>query len=562
MQRRPLMGLLLAIITPLLSLGQSQGDLSLTYTPEEGLKAEFWYWQDVYGDSLALVLYGAKLEELRLSQGRLKQSLDYQEIEGKLWIKLPRDLDPRSRIYLKYRYSQEALNASPFFESLDPGLIFNAYNLEEGVRSGVPGWLIPSGEKPYENMRLGLLFPEDLEPGLPLEEDYEIELQDGRRLMYYQNEISPLDLAAFYLAIGEFRRFDAEDLLEDLQEKENLLIRGKLAIFEQKYQEVLGFLSRNKSIIWTDDELAKLEGLEGQALPPSFLGEELLASYFPKEQREKQYAILSQYWQGEELLETYLKFWQEQLGPKWIENLNKRFEAGDSTELFWDYYSDALLSSKGLSWEDSSSAELSKEDLGFISLLEAVKQRRKPLQLNLKYGFKSQENRLYFFISQADTTLNIRGMLSGELILKDEQKPFNEFFILGLADTLAIELSESPRTLYLNQPDHRLLRFVETSRPLNYWLYDLSKAPSPERRRAALLKLLDIAGPNLLATVVGIDLDSGEPELQHLALSKVKDLKPNGRLRLESTLRAMAQDNSNVKLMQKAEAIVKEFWPE
>lgn len=561
MQSRHLLPQLLALFLPLFGLGQSLGDLSLEYQEGGSIEAEFWV-QQAFGKTLELDLFQANIREVRLSQGRLKDSLSYTYDFEKLRVSLPDNLDPRSRIYIRYSYSLETIQNSPFFELLKPGIVFNLYNLEEGARSGVPGWLIPANQTPYQELKLGLLFPQDLKPGLPLEEDYAIELKDRRKLVYFYNE-DALDLAAFYLVLGEFRRFDPEDFLEDLEEKEDFLRRGKLALFQEKYSRLLDFVAANKSLIWTDEQLENLMALEVLPDPPTFLSAESLETKYVSSHRAMQNAILASHYTGKELSDQFHQFWKATLGPQaWQENLDLALERGDTSVLFWDYYSQWQLAQRDLVWQDSINVQKSEVERHYISILAAAQKRKAPLALKVSYRLKAQESRLYFYLSQPDTSLRFSSSLKGEMLFKDEVKSFSTNFSLGEADTVFIDLEKSPLSLYLEPRENALLSFEEIGRPINYLLYDLSKAPSAEKRRSALLSLLEKAGPNLMATVVGIALDSGDPQLQQLALDKVKDLRPGGRARLESTLKAMALEQSNVKLMQKAKRIVEEYWPQ
>ena len=76
-----------------------------------------------------------------------------------------------------------------------------------------------------------------------------------------------------------------------------------------------------------------------------------------------------------------------------------------------------------------------------------------------------------------------------------------------------------------------------------------------------MLKLLESAQPKLLTTVVGVALDSEDPELRKLGLEKFSSLRPDGKNRLRSSLEAMAQDEADVKLKQKAQELLLEMEP-
>ena len=538
---------------------QDQADLSLEYKEGEGVKGELWLSTDLQEKTILLRLFGAEVDEVRLSQGRLKQALNYRFSKDTLLIQIPSDLDKRSRIYIAYHYTWEQLAKSPFVELLEPGMVFNAFNLEEGARSGTPGWIIPSRLGSYDMLKIGLLFPRELNPELPLEADYEIELDESQKLTYYRSN-APVDLSAFYLVFGDFRRFDPEDVLEDLQENEALLARSRLAQFEANFQGVLTFVSHRYGQILTDENLQTLSDLEPQVAPQGFWTEGL-EKQMNLDQQNRSYSIIASFEKGD-LFTTWLQYAKGLLGvEQWRQNLKKHFENGDTSQLFWSYLMEGYLEEKGLSWQDSLKVSLSENQRMHLSIAKTALKRKKPLDFKLSYRFKSSREGMEFYLEQPDSNVSISGSLDLRAVLKDTIINTIVPFEIGTLDTVFVPISESPRSIYISPVSSPFLRFLE-ERPLSYWLYDLNKAPSGGQKREALIKLLEIANPNLLATVIGIALDSGEPELQLLALSRVNDLRVDGLKRLESTLKSLAKESSNVKLMQKADSLVKEYWPE
>ncbi|GEM_PF-2165393 len=540
---------------------QDKADLNLEYSEGKGFEAQMWLSTNFDKPNLKLMLYGAEVLEVRLAQGRLKQALPFRLSADTLLIELPPKLDPRSRIYIAYRYTWESLAESPFVELLKPGLVFNAFNLEEGARSGTPGWLIPSRNGSFDELRIGMIYPKDLNLGIPLEEDYEIELKGSKNLRYFQSE-APVDMVAFYLVFGDFRRFDPEDVLEDLAENEELLEKSRLAQFEATYGFILDYVSREYGFMLTNEALKELEELEERPAPQGFWSEGLEAK-MSRPVQNKTYAILANFEKDEDrLFKKWFDYCRNAIGAqRWSQNLESHYANGDTSNFFWSYFLADYLKQHQLSWADTSKATKSKQERFYLSMAQSLYHRKKAIDFKVSYRLKNAQQRMEFYLEQADTNISISGSLKAQIVFKDSTVERELDYLLGERDTIYVNISESPRSLYLSIPEDRFLSFKE-ERPLTYWLYDLNKAPEEAQRRRALLELMEIANPNLLATVVGVALDSGEPELQLLALSKVKDLRPDGLRRLESTLKAMAQDESNVKLMQKTKALVQEIWPE
>jgi len=216
------------------------------------------------------------------------------------------------------------------------------------------------------------------------------------------------------------------------------------------------------------------------------------------------------------------------------------------------------LESKGLSWADTNQVIRPQDSLE-IAKAGFFQKSRKALVVDINYRLMARENRLYLYTKFADSIV-LPTEITGQLSFQADSQRFDIKANLKQQDTLFIEIAEAPRSLYLDPDPWGLISWRE-NRPLTYLLYDLSQGPNPETRRQALLKLLESAQPKLLTTVVGVAMDSEDPELRKLGLEKFSSLRPDGKNKLRSSLEAMAQDEADVKLKQKAQELLLEMEP-
>lgn len=544
--------LLLSKVVPLASQAPAM-EINWHYQEGQDQKIELWISPEK-GLPLEYQLLDAEIISVRLSEGRLKKPLDYSYQQDRLKIRVPGPLDQRARIYVKYQIAWSEIQESPFISLLKPGLALNALNMEEESPSGIAGLLFPApASGKAQKLSLALVCKEGLNLELPLELD--IIVRDGARISRFFISEEPLQMEKFYLAIGDFRRFDPDDVLSSLEEQKEALADQKLTQFQSRHQALIDYIAQEKPRIFTRDEIKELMTLEDQGLRPFFpalleiAGQGMNAT-------TKELSILQRYFPAQ------WKFhWAElnrrRLSPSvWKSILKKHWKQGDSSAVFWQFYIENYLSDQGLSWQDTVQSTLTKRQKWYLDQAEYFLHRKRPISLNLSYRMKHAQNKMAFYIEHEDTSSVLPFNLAGEAILKSDTILFTHWLWVESRDTVFVELDESPRALYLKSDSTAFIQIIE-ERPLNFLLFDLSQRQKPKQRRQALLALLETSNSRLLATVIGIALDSDDRELQLLALQKVNKLKPEGRQKIQSSLESLAQQNKDVKIKQKAQALLK-----
>lgn len=543
--------LLLLILMSAIGLAQKP-EVRVNWYYAEGETQLFEAWLKTYEPGrVHWRLQFAQVEEVRLTEGREKQKLPYRREGDGLEYTVPEGSNAHHEVYVRYTISWEDLNASPFINLLEPGLVLNVLNMEDDLGNGSYGELFPAiyyGST--QDFQLALKLPEKLKVSLPLELDFKV--VDGPTQTLFYKEEENLNMRDFYLALGDFRRFEPEDIAMDIEDQFRALEDERIDAFQGRYMDVINYVGRAADWMFIREGMLGLSGIAPATRAPEFprLNE------VPRSLEDKriELAIIQEFF-PEEWPYHWLQFARTRIpDSSWNRLLEAHLNEGDTGLLFWQSYLEQDLHQRKLSWADSNQA-LSTQDSLWMNRALYFLERRKPLHLELNYRMNFQSKEMLLLTSNPDTNLSLVVELEGLAYLKADTINWKLEGVIGPQDTLFLPLAESPRAIYLKN-DARGLILWEEKRPLNFLLYDLSQRNRPEHRRAALLNLLENANPRLKATVVGIALDSGDPELQHLALDKVSELRPDGRLRLQSTLEALADQNEDVKLKQKAKSLL------
>lgn len=529
----------------------------------------FWSYQEKEDQSIRAYIEGlssgetcyllrdATILSVQRSEGRLKEKLPFSYDKQKLCIQIPQNWTANSRLFIQYQLPWSQLDNSPFINLLEPGMVLNALNIEEAPGSGQNGIFFPAPASGVAQwIRLNLHLPKGLHLESPLENEYLV--KEAQRISYFLKSEQPVLMPNFYLAIGDFKKFDVDDFPLDLSAQLEQLETERINTFEQEFQSVLRYLSEKQDRIFLREDLIALADLKPSNQVPNFPRFEeipLAANY------QKRVLALFENAFKEESEREWAAYWHQELSPeKWNFLLENHRKEGDQNPLYWEYRLAAHLAKANLHWQDSSRA-ISHQDSLLIQNAKYFLNRRRPIEVMVKYRLYMPEKRFYFYTEHGDTNLTLAASLQGMLYFKDDSLAFRADGTLAAEDTLFTGIEEAPRSIYLNDDSDGLILWQD-QRPLTYLLFDLAHAPKAHQRKAALLELLEKAPSKLLTTSVGIALDSEDPEIQLLGLSKVKDLSPDGRARLKESIIALAADASNVKVKQKAAELLQnlEFW--
>jgi len=547
--------LLLVLYYPLI-LGAQSPSIEVDWHYYSSAKLQFEVrLKPISSDQNCFLLKDAEILAVRKAQGRLKEALNFQYQDNELCVELPSQAEPY-RIYIKYRLPEEAFLASPFINPLEPGFAMNALNIEDGLGNGELGLLLPSPKDGSAQwVRINLSLDEALNIESPLLAEFQV-LDKGRKSIFLYSA-APLRMTDFYLALGDFKRFKVRDIQEQLLAQASAQEDRQIENFEAQHRKVLDYISAaTNHLFMRGDFLDLINRPSPSDLPllPSL--EELPGS---KTLNLIDYGLFKQYF-PQTYVRRWAEFWQGEFSAsQWSDLLTQRKEAGDSSALFWEYHLAESLKSHGLEWRDTLSTQ-SKKDSLYLARAVYFLQRRRALPISISYQIQMQEGLMYFYTNHGDTNLRLISQFSGQMLFDEDTLNFQVPVILSPRDTFTIAIPKAPLSIYLDADSEDFVRWEE-NRSLNYLLFDLSRGPNEKIKREALIKLIEIASPRLLTTVVGIALDNNDPEVQLLALAKVKDLSPNGIERLRASIEKMAAEADNVKVKQKAKEALQNLAP-
>jgi hypothetical protein len=553
MHRAYFLILLLATAQSLNGQKQSSSvELNWSYNEGGDQYFEAWIRPAIRSGEVCYWLKSAEVISVRRSEGRLKENLNFSQESGKTCIILPKNFTARSRIYIGYKMTKESFESSPFISLLHPGFVLNALNIDNAQGQGELGLLIPAPiSKSFASCRLSLSVDQTLPVSSPWDLEYQLNDITEKTLFFYQK--NAFDLSHFHLTVGDFNTVDPEQAMEEIAFQKQTAEDAQIENFSKSHLAMIEFIAQDLNRLFTRERLLELSSAKAAILKPELPRYSDLNE--SKEELKIKMSLVQEHYPAKWQYK-WAEFWQQRLDPlEWQRVLEQRKEKEDSSLIFWDYYLQAYLAETGLSWADSNKWNGKAE--GRMMNAKYFIKRRKVLDLAISYQMQAAENKLYIHINRVDS-LPLALSFSAKAFLRLSKDSIQQEKRIRAKDTITWSLTESPIVVYVQDDSWGLFNYVE-SRPLNYLLYDLSKAPNPGLKEDALLELLATENPNLLAMVIGVALDTGDPELQHLALNRVTDLQTNGKARLKTTLQEIAANSEDVKLKQKATQLLADF---
>ncbi len=478
---------------------------------------------------------------------------------------------PLAQIELHYYLEQEFLESHEAWNFLEEGFLLNEFNLGDNpALRAEEGLLFPcfSGEKHFWS--LNLVVPKNWEVNSPFEETYQIDL--GANVARYFSSAAAQSPASLYLAAGKFESEEAEEILEYLEAEGEIVQvseeERRIAIMQKEHAKLLGFIAEKRGEAWSAKDWEDL-------IEPANKHNELYLKYemlhedgLTKKQFLAEQSILLNAAESVEQASRWQElYYQKHYGIDYLDQyLHKLYQAqAMQAEHSWFLYLNRFLADLNLSLADT--AQLADTSLAlkkreYLSTAAAIYQRQEPIELKLSYQYSYPRRAMRLHLSQPDTNLYVQ--LGLDLLAISAQDSFEASFTahLNFSDTLWWDLAGAPRSINVElQKGKWNFITLREMRPEAYYLYDFSKSPDPQKKRKALVALLETRNPNLLATVMGIALDSGEKELQILALQKAEKLNSMGKQKLRESIRNLAEESEDVKLKQKAAEAYKIISP-
>tara|TARA_R110002050_G_scaffold92347_2_gene193258 strand:+ start:3970 stop:5697 length:1728 start_codon:yes stop_codon:yes gene_type:complete len=519
------------------------------------------------------LLQAENLEVYLLKAGSRKR-LDFN-YDGQQVVILFQNLPhPLARLELHYTLSREYLVEMEAWHYLQEGFSLNAARLsaESAFRAEL-GFVFPCFNADPHQWALNLITAKPWLISTPFEEDFRVDLNN--ETAHYYTSAQAQKPEALYILAGPFKSSKAEKQLEEIAENERTEALAGLsaeeraiAKMQEDFPELLAFIAKKREQVWSQNDLEKLirprKDLNQLYLKYEMLNPALKSkANFLNEQRiivnsakSLQQASL---WQEE--------YYQISLGEDYLDaHLHQQYQAQLMQDKHsWYLFLQRYLAPQNLTLADTinlTDTAISLSQREYLSTAAVLYKKRAPQTLKLSYQYSYPRKAMRISVSQPDSSLFGIVELSALAIYAGDSIHGNFDFHFNIGDTIWWPLESAPRSLYINSRSEKWNFFkLDEKRPEAYYLFDFSQSKDPVLKRKALLALLETKNANLLATVMGIALDSGERELQLLALAKTEKLNVIGKQKLAESIKMLAEQSEDVKLKQKATEAYKIIVP-
>ena len=499
------------------------------------------------------------------SRKSLEHIYDGEKLEL-LFTELPH---PLAKLEIHYYLERVDLEENSAWSYLEEGFIFN--NVKEDMLKSEAGFVFPCFNNEKHNWRLDLIVPATWLVYTPLQEDFRIDLTE-QIARYYASEQADKPGALLLEARAPIKRKELKRIgltkevvaLKELIPTEN----KRMANFKLENKALLAFIEKRKAKPWREEEFKELL-YKPKTSVGMYLKYEMLPAHLKSKEdfHLEQKVLLNSAESVQQASNWQEGFYLQSLGVNYLDtflqnHFNNSLEI-DSHSL--NNYLNRYLATQNLKLSDTTrllDSSLTEETKRHLSSAKAAYKAKGKVLINLKYQYYYRRKVMQLTFSQDDTSLF--GSLDFDALAISSQNRSSASFSIAfnLSDTITWPLKGSPRSIYITmQPRPWNLFSLKEHRPENYYLYDFSVSKDPVLKRRALLALLETRQANLLATVMGIAIDSGDLDLQLLALGKAEKLNRLGKQKLAQSIKALAEEATDVKLKQKAAEAYKFMSP-
>jgi hypothetical protein len=570
--------LFLLFLLSLLTLsGQSTEpriELSFQFSSTEEISFKALARPSSWSSKTVINLLQAENLEVYLLKAGSRKKLDFTYDGAQVVIPFQNLPHPLAHLELHYTLSRNHLEEMEAWHYLQEGFSLNALRLsDQGAFTAQLGFVFPCFNADPHQWALNLITAKTWFISTPFEEDFRVDLNNETAHYYASAQAQKPE--ALYILAGSFKSSKEEKQLEEIAENERAEALAELsteeraiAKMQEDFPDLLAFVAKKRGEIWSQKDLKKLikprKDLNQLYLKYEMLNPALKSrSDFLDEQRiivnsakSLQQASL---WQEE--------YYQISLGEDYLDaHLRQQYQAQLMHDKHsWYLFLQRYLAPQNLSLADTINLKdttLSLSQREYLSTAAVLYKKRAPQTLKLSYQYSYPRKAMRISVSQPDSSLFGQIELSALAINAGDSIHGNFNFHFNISDTIWWPLEGAPRSIYLNLRSEKWNFFnLDERRPEAYYLFDFSQSKDPLLKRKALLALLETKNANLLATVMGIAIDSGERDLQLLALAKTEKLNVIGKQKLAESIKILAEQSKDVKLKQKATEAYKIIVP-
>ncbi len=494
-------------------------------------------------------------------EGREKEQLTYRLENQKITINLPIEIARRYQIVVDYDINLKADRIKNYIQHTTDLLVMNPFNALDDISLGTAGVFYPSlpGDESILLFNITILNKESV--GFRGSIEFETDNQDGTKTQYWRSEqqISPED---FYLVIGEFKEFEAEDLEEEF-ELSALELRKlkKIRIFNTKKDMLtaIAYLGLNPEAL-TDSQFAYVDSLSGLNQTGFFItGQEPNLGLTQKDlSRVKALILYSNANDTSKASQQVYDLLIQKNDESWEEDL-----------MDWKWKNRSTLSAEDEKrvlryrlnrWQNSNPnlfAVMTQAEID-TALFNPILQTYKYPNISISYRYVAGDTALYVNYTQ-DTTNAPMFTLPIEVTFTTDEGTFREAKkMAGVKGELRVPSTKIPNLASVFFGAYFPGR-VDEKKPDTYLLYQLGQSKTTAERKEALLGLFKTNNPNLFSTALGIAMRDSNSELRILALKNADNLNLPAQQKLQSSIELLMQD-SNTEISTLAKNLARKYY--
>lgn len=533
------------------------GPFATGSTQELKARATYIFQVNQSVSEVALNATALRVSGVKLREGRLKAPLDFTHSESVLTITLPEKAREKVNVEIEYIIDMDDPEMELFVQSTEGVLAFNSMNANVGKPMGRVGMFFPAIAGDPFVMKLNVSTDENENIGFPGFEEYKVSFDGG--MAHFWKSKGTLLPESFYLIIGTFEEFDAEEIEEEFMLGEIVLKQMK---FEKSKRSVSPYM--------------QLYGLEVNSIADSeyaivdSLSKKDFSSYFlqpgdlPKvtEEQYKKEAAIALYLSDEEEEEASQKhesayrkkygdtWWQSRMNEKWK---NRKQLSQNHLEKVLTYRLMQYRKHNPQYMAAIGSAEL---DTGLIKL---VMDTREMPSVSFSYRYISGDTALYVSYKQDTAVTPVYHFPVRIAIVAGEMKDTAWRVVRQPEGRFKVHFERAPNMASIGV-GHYFVGTIHDNKPDTYNLYQLSNAKTKDEREEALMGLFETSNPNLFSTALGIAMDDENPEIRSKAIAYATDMNAAAQRKLKDTLINLSKNDPNAEVREKADVLVKKYY--
>lgn len=509
-------------------------------------------------NSISLQASNLLITEVRLSEGRLKESFKFEH-KGNILTVFGVKLDAGEEVTLFFDYYilpdiDQLKRLSLESENL---LVLNPDKLRGSKSSSnVAGSFYPALPSDASELLVDISVPESYKSKLPGQMEFQTNNQDGSYSHYWRSS-APVNPEDFYLMAGDFESLQGASLNKYLNEQEDNQIAHHAAQLRKHMEPVLDYLSLDNKL--SNEELLNIDRLSRAGMTGFYLNAEDVHSPPYSFQLEQASFLYNFRFDTTRASKEHLDYYLQICGEDWTQDL---------LDSHWDNYESQSSKNQELTiylakkiWFQQNpwtkNMDSVKIDKGFWKKMQIS---REPPVLQLDYTFKYKDKAQFIDFIQ-DTNLAPSYTIPLELLtVINGDSSYSYHWISGASGSLTFASPTPPQYVEASFGEY-FPGMVMERRPESHYLYQLSNTTDNVEKQRALQLLFNSENPNLFATIVGIAMRDPDRRLRAEALNRVDLVNEIGLMKLRPTIIELSETDPDTANRLLAKAIVEKHYP-